>query len=386
MALTGGYLAAPVVLNDPVDPRSPRLLIAPGERAEIVVDFSAYAPGAELLLRNNAKAPFPNGVNPNPQTVGQIMQFRVVPLTAPDESVVPATLGTVTPIGEPSRTRVMTLNEHMEDDVPVGAFLNGMPFHDTPGTEFPELGATEQWEIVNMTGDAHPIHLHLVQFQLLDRQKINVRRYEEAFEIANPEMPADTYVEVPIERYLRGRPSPPDPNERGWKDTFRMNPGEVTRVRIRFAPQDESPQFAFDATAEPGYVWHCHILEHEENDMMRPFHLVAPGGAPVVARAPAVAAPLEPGTFGLAPLVPNPATAVGTFRFTLREAGTATLEIYDVAGRMVRGLVNEARDPGEHVVRWDGRADDGRPLAAGAYFVTLRANGVAQTRKLVVTP
>ena len=86
-----------------------------------------------------------------------------------------------------------------------------------------------------------------------------------------------TYVPVPVAPYLKGRPVPADANERGWKDTFRMNPGEVTRVLIRFAPQDESPAFAFDATAEPGYVWHCHILEHEENDMMRPYHLVAAG-------------------------------------------------------------------------------------------------------------
>jgi hypothetical protein len=120
---------------------------------------------------------------------------------------------------------------------------------------------------------------------------------------------------------------------------------------------------------------------------MRPYHLVAPGEAPVAVRTPATPAPalFEPSEFGLAPLAPNPAAA-GTFRFTLREAGMATLEIFDVAGRRVRALANGVRDAGEHSVRWDGRGDDGRPLAAGAYFVTLRANGEAQTRKLVVAP
>jgi FtsP/CotA-like multicopper oxidase with cupredoxin domain len=80
----------------------------------------------------------------------------------------------------------------------------------------------------------------------------------------------DIYTPVDVSPYLKGKPKPADPNERGWKDTFRMNPGEVSRILVRFAPQDESDEFEFDATAEPGYVWHCHILEHEEHDMMRP--------------------------------------------------------------------------------------------------------------------
>jgi spore coat protein A, manganese oxidase len=83
-------------------------------------------------------------------------------------------------------------------------------------------------------------------------------------------LPATAYVPVSPTPYLKDGVIAPDPNERGWKDTFRMNPGEVTRVMIRFAPQDGTPAFAFDATADPGYVWHCHILEHEEHDMMRP--------------------------------------------------------------------------------------------------------------------
>lgn len=392
IATDGGYLAEPVLLNDPNDPMSPRLLIAPGERAEVIIDFSAYAPGTEFILKNTAKAPFPSGEIPNPQTVGQIMLFRVVPLTAPDNSVIPANLATVNRLSNPTRTRVMTLNEVMGESGPVSALLNGLPFHHengdpVPVTEMPTLGTTEMWEIVNMTGDTHPIHIHLVQFQLLNRQKYNTRRYEMAFADANGMLPAMSYTEVPVEPYLKGKPKPADANERGWKDTFRMNPGEVTRILVRFAPQDESPAFAFDATAEPGYVWHCHILEHEENDMMRPYHLVAP--APM---AQAQAEPVgvqttntETATLLFAPQ-PNPATMGATFGFSLSAAGPVEIELYSVTGQRVRQLANAVFGAGEHAVRWDGRGDDGKTVAPGVYFVNLRANGESSSRKVLVTP
>jgi FtsP/CotA-like multicopper oxidase with cupredoxin domain len=384
IASDGGYLAEPVMLNDPNDPTSRRLVMAPGERAEVIIDFSGYAPGAELVLRNAAKAPFPSGEAPDPQTVGQVMLFRVVPLTAPDNSVIPPNLATVNRLSNPTVTRVMTLNEMMGEGGPVGALLNGMSYHDAPATEYPTLGSTEMWEVVNMTGDTHPIHLHLVQFQLLNRQRINAKRYEHAFMEANPEMPADTYVPVPVEPYLKGKPTPADANERGWKDTFRMNPGEVSRILVRFAPQDESPSFSFDATAEPGYVWHCHILEHEENDMMRPYHLVAPA-PPVQPLANLPATPTETATMLLSPQ-PNPAAAGATFRFSLRAPGAVELGIFSVTGQRVRQLANAKFGAGEHAVSWDGKDDAGRKFASGVYFVNLRADGVTTTRKLSVTP
>jgi hypothetical protein len=284
----------------------------------------------------------------------------------------------------------MTLNEQAGEGGPLGAFLNGMSYHDAPATEYPTLGTTEMWEVVNMTGDAHPIHIHLVQFQLLNRQKVNSRRYEQAFTAANPVLPAETYVPVPVDPYLKGKPVPADPNERGWKDTFRMNPGEVTRILVRFAPQDESPAFAFDATAEPGYVWHCHILEHEENDMMRPYHLVAPAPLAGSQSLPAgdrvgTGTATAGVTLLLAPQ-PNPTAAGATFRFSLRVPGTVELELYNVAGQRVRRLANASFGGGEHAVSWDGADDAGRTLEAGVYFVNLRADGVSASRKLLVTP
>jgi hypothetical protein len=279
----------------------------------------------------------------------------------------------------------MTLNEQMGMGGPLAAFLNGMPYHDTPATEFPTLGTTELWEIVNMTGDAHPIHIHLVQFQLMNRQKVNAAKYNAAFTAANPVLPTDNYVPVPVGPYLKGKPVPADPNERGWKDTFRMNPGEVTRVLIRWAPQDGSEEFAFDATADPGYVWHCHILEHEENDMMRPYYLVEPTAPKVAARHEAILADAGGETKLLSPY-PNPTQSGSNMRFTLRTAGHVDLDLYDVAGHRVRQLASRSFPAGQHALRWDGADDHGNRVASGIYLLSLRADGVTRTMKVSFMP
>ena len=380
----GGYLAEPVLLNDPSNVHSPRLLIAPGERADVVIDFSAYAPGTEFLLRNVAKAPYPNGAAPNPQTVGQAMLFRVKPIQGTDTSFIPAQLTTINRLSNPAVTRVMTLNELQGEGGPIGALLNGMSFHDGPETEFPTLGSTEMWEIVNLTGDTHPIHLHLVQFQLLNRQKINTRRYQMAFDEANPVVPAQTYTPVPVAPYLKGKPVPADANERGWKDTYRMNPGEVTRILVRFAPQDESPAFAFDATAEPGYVWHCHILEHEENDMMRPYHLVAPIAGMAGKTDTANPAPERALTQFRAPF-PNPAVNGGSFRFSLRNAGPVQVDLFTIAGKHVARLASGDYTAGQHTVSWRPVDKNGATLANGMYLVRFQGDGVTRSQKLVLS-
>jgi spore coat protein A, manganese oxidase len=386
IATDGGYLAAPVKLNDPKSASSPPLLIAPGERAEVIIDFSAYAPGTEFILKNTAKAPYPGGAPVDPATTGQVMMFHVVARTSPDNSVIPASLTTIPQLGPATRTRVMTLNEMAGQGGPLGALLNGMPF-DAPATEFPVLGTTEMWEIVNTTADTHPIHIHLVQFQILNRQKFNTTKYATAFTAANPVLGAQTYAPVSPTPYLKDGVILPDPNERGWKDTFRMNPGEVTRILVRWAPQDGSPAFAFDATAEPGYVWHCHILEHEENDMMRPYHLVAPT-APLASRHAAVEdEAMRRAKVGetvlMAPL-PNPAQKGSMMRFALRAAGQVDLDLYDVAGHRVRQIASGPFPAGAQTLRWDGTDDRGRTVASGVYLLNLRADGVNRTIKVSV--
>jgi spore coat protein A len=135
------------------------------------------------------------------------------------------------------------------DDVrkrPVKSLLNNAHW-SMPVTENPVLDSVEIWNLINLTNDDHPIHLHLVRFQILDRRAFNVNNY-----LATGEL-----------KYL-GPAVPPDPGEAGWKDTVRADHGMVTRIIIRFE--------GFTGR----YVWHCHILEHEDNEMMRPFDVVAP--------------------------------------------------------------------------------------------------------------
>jgi FtsP/CotA-like multicopper oxidase with cupredoxin domain len=186
--------------------------------------------------------------------------------------------------------------------------LYGTPapsMHDTYASELPRVGSTEVWELVNISADAHPIHVHLVQFQLINRQSFDEAAYLAAYAAAFPSGvytpqvgPPNDYLKPNADGAIGGNPGispflngpvlPPDPNEEGWKDTIKAYPGLVTRIAIRFAPQDipigavvagdnlylhrrSNPRSAFDATLGPGYVWHCHILDHEDNEMMRPY-------------------------------------------------------------------------------------------------------------------
>ena len=219
-----GLLPAPVPLKI--------LSLAPAERADLIVDFAASA-GARVILKND---------NLN------VMQFRVAPKGARDESVLPQTLRPVPKIAESSavKTRALTLVEQQDlVQRPVQMLLNNVHW-DMPVTENPVLDSVEIWNLLNTTDDAHPIHLHLVKFQILDRR---------AFDVA-------TFWTKGEMRY-RAPAMPPEPGEAGWKDTVRADPGMVTRIIIRFE--------GFTGR----YVWHCHILEHEDNEMMRPFDVVA---------------------------------------------------------------------------------------------------------------
>jgi FtsP/CotA-like multicopper oxidase with cupredoxin domain len=266
----GGYLAAPSVQT--------ALLIAPGERYDVVIDFTGLADDTEIVMTNDAVAPYPSGTlftDTRTDLVMNVMQFRVN--LALDGGVpnlpLPATLSSVAPAVVPAGTltRSLFLNEvATPDDVVLHVMLNNTPML-LSATEIPQVGATEVWEIANTTMDTHPIHLHLVQFRLLSRQAYRADAYR-ALALSVDYLP-------PVKRYLTSGATEmgrtPRPQEAAWKDTILMHPGEVTRILVKFSPQDVAAvpgtnSFDFDPTADPGYVWHCHILEHEENDMMRP--------------------------------------------------------------------------------------------------------------------
>jgi len=241
-----GLLNAPVTLT--------HLVIGPGERADVVLDFSAFA-GQTIVIKNTARSPYPKGTTANPKTEGQIMAFRVVkPLAGPDTSVVPATLraAPIVPLVQTGATRQLLLFEAIDPygrlQPMLGTTAQGALMWEAPITENPMLNDVEVWEIYNTTMDAHPIHLHLVAFQVVSRQKFRATQ--------DPVTGALTNIK------LLGQPKGPDLNEAGWKDTVQMNPGEVTRIIAKF-------------DLEGKYVWHCHILSHEDHEMMRPYYVGA---------------------------------------------------------------------------------------------------------------
>lgn len=271
----GGYLERPVKLKS--------ILIAPGERVDILVDFSKILPGKKLILQNTANAPFPSGESPDPDTVGSIMQFTVTGCITHPKAKLPKKLNNIPKLTRDGAKRTLVLYEVMGKNGPLEILLNGQKW-SAPVSEDPVVGSTEEWEIVNLTGDTHPIHLHLVQFQILNRQSFKVDDYSTKWLELNGEPPLNhPTIVLPTEGYSIGEPILPEENEAGWNDTIRANPGEITRLIIRFAPQYAASDmvkpgvnlFPFNPSSGPGYVWHCHILDHEDNEMMRPLKIVS---------------------------------------------------------------------------------------------------------------
>jgi FtsP/CotA-like multicopper oxidase with cupredoxin domain len=375
----GGLLDTPVKLlglpepvnNDDPSPTT-RLFLAPSERADIIIDF-ANQQGKTFTWTNDSQVPFPSGSPLDPaDPTRSVMQFKVsLPLSSQDRTYDPSTgaplrgggnqepvivrlanpaTGTIAAGVTLSATRQLVLFE-FEDPNGNGGNTAGTPVEDLvnnskwngerdgggfppiPGstldqsgqgiwmTELPRVGSTEVWEFLNTTVDAHPIHIHLIQFQLLNRQAVVIDpntgqptyldTWANAFpggtfngETANGTWgpvnyqpgtiipgygPPGNYFTRNADGALGGNPAfspvltgpviPPNPNEAGWKDVAKTFPGFVNRYIIRWAPQATAVggvrpgqnQYSFDPTKGPGYVVHCHILDHEDNEMMRPY-------------------------------------------------------------------------------------------------------------------
>jgi FtsP/CotA-like multicopper oxidase with cupredoxin domain len=266
----GGFLRVPVNLTGT---NGNRLLMSPAERADVIVDFTNVPAGSYVLGNVGPDEPFGGGVPgvdfpvADPATTGQIMQFRVLPgkrldLTTPPQFL---RLPAIAPLPAATVTRPVALLEELSqdfDDAPAETRLGTVAGDPNTGprlwtakkwednvTENPAVGATELWEVYNATVDAHPMHVHEVLFQVVNRQAITVDEDAQQVQVVPDSVP-----------------TPPESWENGWKDTVIAYPGQVTRVKLKFEGAGQ-------------FVWHCHIVEHEDNEMMRPYRIgpVQPG-------------------------------------------------------------------------------------------------------------
>jgi spore coat protein A len=254
----GGFLASPVHITGD---HANRVLLGPAERGDLIVDFRGVPTGRHVLGNVGPDEPFGGGVPgvdfeaSDPGTTGQVMAFDVVERVVDDATTPPRFLGLPAIAATPPATvvRPLALIEKMSEfhDGPAHALLGTV---DGAGaweaaawgdqvTENPEVGTTEIWEFVNTTEDAHPMHVHEVAFEVIERRAVDIDEESGTVETDPASVP-------------RG----PEPWETGFKDTVIAYPGEATRVKATFT--------------RPGqYVWHCHIVEHEDNEMMRPYRI-----------------------------------------------------------------------------------------------------------------
>ncbi|WP_078379246.1 multicopper oxidase family protein [Sutcliffiella halmapala] len=231
-----GFMEHPIGIRE--------IILAPAERAELVIDFTNLD-GESVIMTNDAPAPFPNGEKEN--EINEVLEFRVQhPLQHIDTSVIPQFLEKIPKLSmqSVSKKRFLTL-DHTLDKYGRELMLLDNKDWDAPISEIPKLGSTEVWYLINLTPDTHPIHIHLIDFQILSRREFDV----------------DRYLREKIIHYT-GPVLPPEPQESGRKDTVRANPNQVTEIIMKFGPYCGL------------YVWHCHMLEHEDYEMMRPYVVI----------------------------------------------------------------------------------------------------------------
>jgi spore coat protein A, manganese oxidase len=344
-----GLLPSPVTLD--------KLLIGNGERRDVIIDFSdPKLWGKTIIMQNNAKTPFPKGSSVDPQTTGRIMAFKVTkPLnTAFPLTTVPATLRPpIIPLQTSLQPRKLILFETTDDLGRLMAMLGTVEegikkFHE-PITENVMQHSTEVWEIYNLSPDAHPIHLHMVSMQLINRQKFNAS--------------VDMETGKPSNIKLLGQPKTPTADEAGWKDTYIMYPGEVTRVIATFNLAGK-------------YVWHCHILSHEDHEMMRPYMVMASSNNN--AHSKIMDANVFEKEINLQAL-PNPFTNNLTIQFNLKKEAFVSINVYDSKGMLIKQLADGSRSSGLQKFNLNGSN-----LSSGIYICEVVVDNQRMLRKLVL--
>jgi spore coat protein A len=275
-----GFVAAPVPLES--------LVLAPGERADVMVDFSVLGAGATARLLNLELPEFV--VSPAGIEIPELMQFTVTSARGwqkgPSAKLRPSD-PFLPPAGPIAQTRNVLLTEIMdhEGEAPLMALLNARQWHTTD-VELPRVDTIERWNILNLTADTHPIHLHLVQFVCTGRQPFDAEAYLRDVlgtdDLGMHDVIGDRGEEPglafpPADAYVTGEPEAPAPYEVGWKDTIQAHPGTVTSILVPFGP-NAARGVPFGSRRQAPftgeYVWHCHILDHEDNEMMLPYRVM----------------------------------------------------------------------------------------------------------------
>jgi spore coat protein A, manganese oxidase len=420
-----GLASSPTTLNT--------LLSEPGSRYDIIVDFKNVTPGNRVIMKNiGGDEPF-GGEIPGPVGFGEtdrIMAFDVVlPLNTTIADVSPTSLPAIPALPTPDRERKVALFEgkdefgrlqpllgtaepaldHLGNPIEwpntpvyssvglVGQMEGSIAWH-SPTTENPALDTTEEWEVWNATGDAHPVHLHLVHFDILERKEIvwdsatnaddrvldpngvtapapngdgtylvtqptvqhnsvagDASTYGIGFRIVNPTTGADV-------------PQPAGYVENAPKDMVTALPDQVTVIRATFD--------------KPGrYVWHCHILSHEDHEMMRVMH-VGPETVTMPGGGGKNLTTAVPATFTLAQNYPNPFNPSTTINFQLPRNEFVELKVYNQLGQEVRSLAKANYEAGSHLLVWDGKNNNGRSVSSGVYIYRIKAGKFTKSMKM----
>ncbi|GJP49539.1 hypothetical protein CLOM_g8738 [Closterium sp. NIES-68] len=256
----GGYLAKPVY--------SKSLLLIPGARHDVLVDFSNLPANCrDVILTNSAPAPYPAGVAPD-ANIGLVMRFVLTNRKRFPAPAIPNQISYIPPLDYKTVANVRwhRLMEEMDPktNLPIRVTIDGLGFGD-PTKDFPKENSNEIWNFINLSVDAHPIHLHLIDHRPISRRPFDVMAYNAGrctFTGKKTKPSCFTGPRIWV-----------DPSEKGWKDTTLAYPGQVLTIWTGWH-DNNGLSFKFDSTVGPGYVYHCHMLEHEDNDMMRPYKLV----------------------------------------------------------------------------------------------------------------
>ncbi|KAH9300965.1 hypothetical protein KI387_012548 [Taxus chinensis] len=257
------YLPKPVTVKD--------YLLGPSEIADLIIDFS-YSSTDAAILTNSAEYPYPSG-DPVDDLSSRVMKFVIEGPAGfdpeGDRTRIPDKL---VECPRPKRdaaihTRYISFYEYESSTgEPTHLFINGLPF-DAAATETPKQGSSEVWHVINLTEDNHPLHIHLALFFVV--QQIEILDLEEFKSCMDQKNDA---VKCDIQKHAKGKTVAVAGPDSGWKNVYKMEPGFMTTIIVDFSLLGSSGRrpYPFNASDEPGYVYHCHILDHEDNEMMRP--------------------------------------------------------------------------------------------------------------------